>query len=242
MNKKVSLDLNTLGVLYKKYKDYLVPALVIAVCILLFIQVIIPQLLNLSKTQEEVRKEAIRLDVLRGNLSYLTSMDQQVLDSHFNAVSTALPPAKDFAGILNSISTVANLSGVAVGEFEFQVGDLDKAPQSAKRFPSLDLVINVNGGIAGAERFMSNLYKSVPLAEVKGVKLSDSVASLTLTFYYKPYPPIGFNDSTPIRVITQADLDLINLIETWEFTRISADAAQASGSASGFAGDPDEGT
>ncbi len=223
MNTKISLDFNTLGLLYKKYRDFIVPGLVILVCIILFFQLIIPQILNLAKTQEEVKREAIKLDVLRGNLSFLTNLNQDTLDSQFIAVSSALPPGKDFAGILNSISSIANLSGVAVGEFEFQVGDLDKAPQSAKAYPSLDIVINITGGLDGASSFMKELYKSVPLAEVKGVKLNDGITTLTLTFYYKPYPPIGFNDTSPIRTITQQELDLIRQFETWSFSRINSE-------------------
>lgn len=226
MNKKVNLDLNTILVVYKKNKDLIIPILVIAVCILIFAKVIIPQVLNFSSVQEEVRLEANKLTTLKNNLTFLTNLDQKTLDSQFETVSQALPPGKDFAGILNSISAVANLAGVSVGEFEFQVGDLTKPPQlGLKRFPSLEIVINIDGGVNGAEKFISELYKTVPLAEVTGVKVSGETGILTLSFYFKPYPPIGFNDNAPIRHLSDKDQNLINTISAWRETKIKNDSS-----------------
>jgi len=215
MKKKVNIDSTTFWFLYRRYKEYLLPVGVILVCILLFLLVIIPQFQNFLDTQGQAKSEANKLIILKNNLNLLTNMDESQLDSQLQIVSVALPPNKDFEGILNGISVAANRAGVFLGDYEFQVGDITKPSLNAQSFPSLQLSLTINGGVSGITKFMAEIYKTVPLSEITGVKVTSTTSEITILFYYKPFPPLGFNDSTPINSVSSQGLSTISNLSSW---------------------------
>ena len=213
--KKVNIDSATFWFLYRKYKEYLLPVGVIFACILLFLFVIIPQFQNLLDTQQQVKAESNKLLVLKNNLNLLTNLNESQMDSQLQIVSSALPPNKDFAGILNGISTAAEKAGVFLGDYEFQVGDIAKSSLNIQSFPYLKLTLTINGGVNGVTRFMAELYKTVPLSEIVNVKVTSTTSEITALFYYRPFPPLGFNDSAPISPISQQGLSTIANLYSW---------------------------
>ncbi|HZQ29657.1 MAG TPA: hypothetical protein VFA93_01095, partial [Patescibacteria group bacterium] len=144
---KLSLDKETLILLYRKHKDYIVSVAIIIVCFILLIQVTIPQIADLSVRQQEVKTERDKLNSLSNNLSILSSITQDSLDQELSLTTSALPIEKNFTGILNSVTISANKSGVFLGDYEFQVGDLSKTTVIGKSLPSLQLSLSVNGGV-----------------------------------------------------------------------------------------------
>ncbi len=215
MKKKVNIESATFWFLYRKYKEYLLPVGVILACILLFLFFIAPQFQNFLDTQEQVKTESNKLAILKNNLNLLTNIDESQMDSQLQIVSGALPPNKDFAGILNGISVAANKAGVFLGDYEFQVGDITKPSLNIQSFPSLQLSLTINGGLAGVTRFMAELYKTIPLSEVTNVKVTSTNSEITALFYYRPFPPLGFNDSAPIKAVSQAELSTITNLSSW---------------------------
>ncbi len=215
MKKKVNIDSTTFWFLYRRYKEYLLPVGVIFACILLFFLVIIPQFQNFLDTQQQVKAESNKLIILKNNLNLLTNMDESQMDSQLQIVSGALSPNKDFEGILNGISVAANKAGVFLGDYEFQVGDITKPSLNIQSFPSLQLTLTIYGGVNGVTRFMTELYKTVPLSEITDVKVTSTTSEITALFYYKPFPPLGFNNSAPINPVSQAGLSTIANLSSW---------------------------
>ncbi len=215
MKKKINVDSETFWFLYKRYKEYLLPVGVILACVLLLFFIIIPQFQMFLDTQQQAKVESGKLLVLRNNLNLLTNMDESRLDSQLQIASGALPSTKDFAGILNGISVSANKAGVFLGNYQFQVGDISKPSVNVQSFPSIQLSLTINGGIDGAMRFMSELYKTVPLSEITSVKVSNANSEISILFYYRPFPPLGFNNSAPIVSVSQEGSALITNLSSW---------------------------
>ena len=213
--KKINIDSTVFLFIYRKYKDYLLPAGVIAVCILLFLLVIIPQFQIYVDTQAQVKVESKKLLILKNNLNLLSSVNESQMDSQFQIASIALPPNKDFEGILNGISIAANKAGVFMGDYNFQVGDINKTALNIKSYPFLQLTLTVNGGIVGVTKFMKELYKTLPLSEVTDVTISSATSQVIVVFYYRPFPALGFNSSLPISLVSQEGVNTINDLSKW---------------------------
>ncbi|MCL5746841.1 MAG: hypothetical protein M1277_00985 [Patescibacteria group bacterium] len=214
--KKINIDSATLNYLYHKYKDFLLPIGIIIACLLLFVLVIIPQFQSMLDSQQQAKAEASKLEVLRNNLNLLTNLDQAQLDSQLQVASSALPPGKNFFGILTGISTAANNAGVTLGDYSFQVGNItNPASGGIASFPSLEVDLTVNGGTKGVTEFMAQLYKTVPLSEVTNIVLSNVSSQLTVLFYYRPFPPLGFNDSAPVQVVSPTGLSTLTNLSSW---------------------------
>lgn len=215
MKKKVNIDSTTFWFLYRRYKEYLLPVGVIIACILLFLLVIIPQFQNFLDNQQQAKTESNKLIILKNNLNLLNNMNESQVDSQLQIVSAALPPNKDFEGILNGISVAADKTGVFLGDYEFQVGNITKPSLSIQSFPSLQLTLSINGGVSGVTRFMGELYKTVPLSEITAVKVSNATSEITILFYYKPFPPIGFDNSVPINSVSQEGLSTVSKLSSF---------------------------
>lgn len=229
MKKKVNIDSTTFWFLYRRYKEYLLPVGVIFTCILLFLFLIIPQFQSFLDTQQQAKVESSKLLILKNNLSLLTNIDESQMDSQLQIVSTVLPSNKDFSGILDGISVAANKAGVFLGDYEFQVGDISKPSVTIQSFPFLQLSLTITGGESGVTRFMAELYKTAPLAEITSVKITSTESQITALFYYKPFPPIGFNDNAPINPVSAQELSVINTLSSWNnATTVSEPALQGS--------------
>lgn len=213
--KKVNLSVDTAETVYRHYKGYLLPVIIILSCFLILFLIIIPQAQQYFSAREVLKTEEQKLSVLKNNYNFLSSLDDAKLDSDLKSLSSVLPGEKDFAGIINAISIVSAKTGVTIGDFEFAVGDLSKTNPNDPVFPSIKITANLGGSAKAVAGFISELYKTAPLAEVTVIKLTGSSSSLTILFYYKTFPPQNINEETPIVPFSTQGVQLISDISKW---------------------------
>lgn len=215
MNKKINLDYEVIRSVIKENKDFLLPIFAILISLMLIIFFVIPQVNGIFQTQSQVVVENEKLTNLQKSLSVLQGTDLVSLNNEIKTSSAALPPTKDFALILDSLSSDASIALVSLGDFEFQVGDLSKQDlASTTPAPSLKLTINLTGSIDDTIKFIELLYKNAPVSEVVSLKAGPNFSSLDILFYYKPFPPQSTTNPENIRGISSRDLQLINSIST----------------------------
>lgn len=213
--KSIEINRSIMLLLYNKYRDYIVPIATIVVSFLLFMLFTIPQISSLSTRQQEVKFERDKLTSLRNNLNILSSLNDSVLNSQLTVASEALPSTKNFSGVLNTISISANKTGIFLGDFDFQVGDLSSTNVPAKGFPNLQLSLTVNGNVSSVARFINELYRSLPIVEVTKIDLGGNHAQLNTLFYYKPYAERNIDAGIKLSSLTKNDLDTIREISSW---------------------------
>jgi len=215
MREKVNVDAEALKLLYKRYKEYIVPCFVIFICVLLFFIVIISQIKDLIKVSKQRDTELKKLEVLKSNLNILSGVNSSVLDSQFDVISSALPPNKDFEGIITGISGAAQRSNVGLSDFALQVGDLSETEVTSGEFPFLGIKLNIQSSYQQSADFITELFKSFPLAEITDVSLSDRSTGISVVFYYKPMPIIEIDNYEPIKTLSKNNLDLMNELSVW---------------------------
>ena len=209
-----NIDINTLRFLYSRYKDFIVPFLVIAVVIGLFVRITVPAVQDLFKGYEEQKTAMLMLGNMRNKLNFLKGIDGSSLDTQLRVVSAALPIDKDFFGILNAISEVSNKSGVGLEEFGFKVGSLSKV-EEASEYPSLNLSLTLNGNVEAVDNFIRRLVKTLPLSEIVKVSVQEDHSTIAIDFYYKPIKPSKYDDSLPIGHVSAKGLSLIDEISSF---------------------------
>lgn len=215
-NKKINFDQSTIRILYYKYKEFIIPMFIILVCVTLFLKVTIPQIEDISHIKDEEKTIKDSINILKKDLIFLGTLNSENLDSELDIASTALPPGKDFIGIISSISKSAINSGVKLDDFRFSVGELSTASAKVNTQPSLQINLAIKGNINGVKDFVEELAKSFPLSEITSLKIGDSSTTLVTVFYYKPFPPIELNDRAPQRALNKKELDMINKILSWQ--------------------------
>ena len=212
---KINLDVETLRILYKHYKGFLLPVGVILVSILVIIYIIFPQIQQYASSQNLVSAEQQKLDMLNANYNVLASLDDAQIAADFKKLSFVLPPQKDFAGIIDAISYVSAKTGVSVGNFEFSLGNLSSENFSGTAYPSTKIDISLKGDSKNIANFVSEIVKTMPIAEVTSVNISGSVGTLSLLFYYKPFPSQNISDQTQITLLSASQQSLIKQVSAW---------------------------
>lgn len=217
MENKVNIDINTLKFLYGKYKDFLVPLVVIIACFILLIKFVVPQFRALFTIGREAKKAESQLSIFKNKFSLLSSLGDSTLDSQLQIVNSALPTNKDFIGTINAISNAASASGVGVGEFQLQIGDLLQTPTDTRVFYSISLNLSVTGSIDDVNKFMIVLSNTLPLSEVTSINIGNASSTVAINFYYRPLPPVNYNDATPINPIPNSKLTIINKLSSFSY-------------------------
>jgi Tfp pilus assembly protein PilO len=214
--KKNNVELNNFLILYRHYKDYLLPFGIILVCILMVFLVVVPQFQQYLISQQELKMQMQKLDVLKANHNFLLNLDSIKSDADFNALSLTLPSGKDFAGIMGAVSYASAKTGVSVGDFQFSVGSLsNNNTEKASAYPSIRIDINLVGNTQSMIQFIQELYKTSPASEVTNIKTSGSAGSITVLFYYKPFSQQTVDDAAPIVTLSAKDEALIKTISSW---------------------------
>lgn len=204
---KLNLETQTFQELYKRYKNYLIPILILIVSFILLIQITIPQISDLSQKQQEQAAERAKFDTLSKNYNILSSLADSSLNSNLQSATDALPSEKNFASIVNALSLAANKSGIFLGDYELAVGDLSKVPPGSNA-SKLELVLSVNGGAVPTANFINELYKSLPISEVTSIVVGGNHSTVSVGFYYKPFSNIS-DPSIPLTELSKEQIDLI---------------------------------
>src|ERR1035437_5500575 len=78
---KINIDLENLMVLYKHYKEFLLPIGVIIASILVIFYIVFPQIQQYFTSQNSVKAEQQKLTTLKNNYSLLTSLSDGTIAS-----------------------------------------------------------------------------------------------------------------------------------------------------------------
>lgn len=212
--KNIQFDKTIILFLYNKHKDYIAPIVTIIVSFLLFILFTLPQIESLSTIQQDVKFEKDKLTALKKSSSLLSGLNDSVLNSQLSIATDALPSNNNFSGVLNEISISSGKTGVFLGDFDFQVGDISSTVPE-KGFSNLELSLTANGNASSIARFIDELYKSLPLVEITKIQVGSNRAQLNTLFYYKPYAQRNFDPSVGLTALTKTDLDTLEKISSW---------------------------
>ena len=232
MKENTSIDINTLRILYKKYKEHLIYLLVIFVIAILFLFSVLPRIEDLGKLNNSRKIEANKLSILKNNLNLLSSLDDPSLSSQLLVVSSAMPSEKDFEGVLNAISSSTAKSGVSLADYEFQVGDLSNSSVEATGFPLLTLTVSIRGTLSQVAKFVGYLSKSIPLSQTTSIIQNSSSATVAINFYYKASTPAQFNDSKTIAPISEKGKQIIETLSSWGTSNLSGSETPIPGTSS----------
>lgn len=213
MEGRINTDIQALKIIYNRNRHFLIPFAVIIICIGLVMQIIIPQFKTLLEVREEARIASLRLDKLKKDLNMLESLDERVLASQLEISTSLLPINKDFGGILNALFFAAETSGVNIGKFSFQVGDLDKEEQKEEKFSAINISVALDNEITAVNSFIDIIAKTVPISDISVIKTEERISTISLMFYYKVLPSISGEKDPQIIPISQEKMSLLDRIK-----------------------------
>lgn len=215
---------SSLSVLYLRYKDtpyYSIGIIVLVflVSIILFFQLVLPQISSWFSIRDEIIATRNRIDTINQNINFIDKMDKQELDNDVAITTSALPFEKDFGGMVNALTDASITSGVSLNDYSFEVGDVasvsGQVNNLAKDLSTVKLTVTVTGSPNGVIIFLNEINKRVPLSEVTDVDGDNFTTTITLQFYQKQFPKIVFKDDQPFTAISQKEATLLETFSSW---------------------------
>ncbi len=219
MNEKINSDFKSFKFIFNKNRSYVLPVIVILVSVIIFFRLVIPQFGVLITVRKEAKEASLKLEILKGNLNILTNVNEEVLDSQLQILKSALPLNKDFIGILNSIYSTAQKTGVDLGGFSFKIGDLAR-PEDNDNFPVVRLALPINSSVVGINSFVGTISKTVPLSEVYSVKVGNASSNIGISFYYKPLGGSTYSQDVRISPVSQRGLTIVSQLSEFGGMRL----------------------
>jgi hypothetical protein len=227
MNRKVYFGQNDIRLVYFRYKDssyysLSILLLVIIVCIFLLIYIIVPQIEKYFSIRNEVISQRVRIQTIKDNINFINNVDRSASDTQLKIVTSALPGDQDITGILNAISTTAVSSGVIIGDYKFELGNVQASGsnqslgEDEKPF-SIDLLVVIQGDISRVKIFLTKLSQTLPLSEVTSIENKDNTTAVKIRFYYKDFPEISFKEDEPIESIDIERKQIVEKLSSWQF-------------------------
>lgn len=214
----------SLKVLYLRYKDtpYYSIGIIILVfltSLILFFQLVIPQISSWFSISDEIRATRTRTGIINQNIDFVQKLDKQELDNEVAIATSALPFEKDFGGMVNALTDASITSGVSLNDYSFEVGNVasvsGQVNSLTKDLSSVKLTVTVNGSADGVIIFLNELYKRVPLSEVTDIDGDNFETTITLEFYQKQFPKIVFQDDQPFTPISEKEATLLETFSSW---------------------------
>lgn len=218
---KLSISSNTFKVIYYKNKDYILPLFIFFISIAVFFGFLMVQIQEFYtfKTEEDALKG--RIIEYQNKLRLISNLDENKLKKDLNMTYLALPPEKDYAGILYGISRAGDLSGVTLSDYSFSVGDLSTKSAEVSPLPSISINFTVKANVDGTKKFIKSLYEAFPLATILSVSLNKDSANILTNFYYKASSYAAFDIGLPIKEITSEQNLVLEKISSWKTKSLS---------------------
>ncbi len=217
---KLTNQLNKEGIinLYFENKDYLLPVFAIIVSFFLFFIFIVPQILSFPSRKQDVDAETAKLNKIKESEKILSAANKNLIDSQLKTASKTLPANKAFEDVLNGISTAATLSNSQIESYQFR--DQGNALNGNQKFLSLNFNVTIIGNVEQAIEFINQIHKTYPISEAINISSSEGSSTISMLFYYRPFPSIGAEDRTQIRNMSAREKAALVEISKWNDTSI----------------------
>lgn len=199
MNKPSPVNQTTLRIIYYRNKQFIAPVIIFAVCIVIIAEAIFPQIQEWVSIRSQVSSSIQKIDQLNKNIDIVSNTNDNALNNEILFLSQVLPQNKDYIGVLNAISQAAIISGTALGDYSFDVGDLSKTVVSGN---TIQIRLSITGGVAEAKKFISALKKQAPISDIADIQISNNTVTIVSVFYFKPFPNVSLGDDNITTVDT----------------------------------------
>ncbi|MEK7571385.1 MAG: hypothetical protein AAB553_03850 [Patescibacteria group bacterium] len=240
--KRVFWGQKSLRFWYLRYKDSPLYAgavfgVISTVSLILLIFLVIPQIQSWFSLREQVVQMEQKIAVLRNNTTYLQSVDRAQVQKQLDISLAALPWDKQVDSILQAINNASITSGVGLGDFAFQIGNVSTLAASVTSDPetrglnTTRVNISVTGSLARVQKFLETLQKSLPLSEVISAEGTSQSTNILMQFYQKPLPSLSFKPDKPIVPVSAQDTALLNQLSEWKVPIVPDQVIESSNAA-----------
>ncbi len=79
----------------------------------------------------------------------------------------------------------------------------------------MEFKVSIIGDAREAVGFIKELYKTFPISDVTNISSQESITSITINFFYKPFPSVGGEDRTSLKGLTAEQSKTLSEVSKW---------------------------
>lgn len=213
---------------YKRYKGLLLPSISLAICASLIGFVIVPQVRQFFETRGQKAEAEQTYKTLSEKVAYLQGIDKEVFADYINIALTAIPAKKDLPNALSQILYLITSNKLQVESLAIagSGGDLE----------SFSVKLDLKGDTLSFKNFINDLPKVPRIVNINALdltvdkKVNQIQVSTGLAVYYQPLPEdIGKVDQ-PLPVVSEKEIEVLNLFREKGIAIPSLDGATSTAS------------
>jgi len=207
---------------YSKYKQYILPIVLICVSFFIIFKVFLPELTSISEEKRTIETQKMEIETLKKTFQVLSSQDDTKIEDDLKIVKLALPTSKDPSAVFQAMVSAAEKSKVELKQYSFKVGNIYgkqvNSPNSDKKgIPFLTVLIRLSSPDAQSFiRFASEIQKGMPISEVNNINIQGSSGTLEVNFYYKPYDLTVLAKQNKVIPLSASEEKILEQLKEWE--------------------------
>lgn len=222
---KNTMQENLADLYFRKLKSYLIPISILLLSVFIVFQVMLPQLRLLSDTNKNIAKKEIVVLELESSYKALTDITDTNLEAHLLLSEQTLPVTKSVVEAYFNLINASIKTDIVLTRFTLKAGNIydksKKKPDSKSKIA--EPIKNTYEGtvelqassIDNIEEFSTLLHGTIPLIEIKTIKVSDDKGEYELVFQFRPYDLAKITKETRIKPITENELKLLRQLDEW---------------------------
>lgn len=206
---------------YKKYLQYLLPVVALAVGLAISAFGMVPAINDDSVAKASADASALRLSAMGSKISQLKSLtqDQTTLTEDLAKASAAMPSDKDVAGLLANINQDANASNATVQSAQLIAGALSSGTSGSQvQNKVVSFQLSIAGPFPVIKDFLTKVETTrrvivVKTLAINGANSTSLTADMSIETYYEPEPNVQPGSDDPLPTLSSqmdkilADLD-----------------------------------
>lgn len=229
--------MKNLNVIIKKWQLFILPLTVIALVVVLFFLIIIPNLKKANTLRKEIKSENILLEKLTTKAAALEGIDEASLKEKLNISLDAILDNKDVMRLVSLFKSIAQDKQVFIESLNVSPGEITSEAASSKKtdLGTLKFNIKILGDWKRILEFFGTIEEIVPLTNITSIKINNSSntssAQIDVETYQSPLPKVLGKIESDAPKITQEEESVLGLLE--KFKRYDIIVQELPSSASG---------
>lgn len=214
---------------FLEYQMFILPALAVVICLLLIALLVIPQSVNLIRSQGDIAAVSEQAKQLEAKIALLGSIDSDQVKSDIETSLIALPEEKDIPAMIGQLLYLVSINRIKLEGISFA-----STTSQTEGIDSLQVQLDLSGEMADLKEFMAAVKNSARIIKIVTIQITgggqDQIqAQLTLVTYFRKLPTSIGNLEDPVATLTQAESDILNEIKNRSLTSPVASSQDLTG-------------
>jgi hypothetical protein len=212
-----------LNLIYKKYKQQILPIVFLLAAFFVIFKVIMPQWSEIQDFKSSLEDKSVDVKTLKSNIDFLDSISDDVVNKNYDLLTTAIPQEKNILLIFTELNNVADKNNVTLGGLSVKVGGVyssDKnkpitSSQAIDGIPYLNISVEAKGNTISLKDFGQSLYQSLPLVDIKEIDIGENDARYDVNFFFEPLKTVSGVSTQALKSLSASDSTLLNQLNLW---------------------------